>query len=222
MKLPIILINFKAYEQSFGPSAHQIAQSAQVVSEESGVTIGVCPMAMELRQMSQHYSIPVFAQHIDGILPGAHTGFALAEAVHSIGAKGTLINHSEHRLTLADVEAAVEAAKRTHLTSVVCTNNTPTSAAAAVFGPDFVAIEPPELIGSGISVSTADPEVITASVKAVQNINPDVRVLAGAGIHSGTCVKTALDLGSDGVLLASGVVKAENPEDVLRDLVSKI
>jgi triosephosphate isomerase len=49
-----------------------------------------------------------------------------------------------------------------------------------------------------------------------------VRVLAGAGISTGDCVKKAIELGADGVLLASGVVKAKNPEEVLFDLVSKI
>ncbi|PKL60601.1 MAG: triose-phosphate isomerase, partial [Methanomicrobiales archaeon HGW-Methanomicrobiales-4] len=61
---------------------------------------------------------------------------------------------------------------------------------------------------------------ITGSVLAVQKANPNVRVLTGAGIHSGKCVKTALDLGTVGVLLASSVVKSEDPGAVLRDLVS--
>jgi triosephosphate isomerase len=104
--------------------------------------------------------------------------------------------------------------------SVVCTNNVPTSAAAATFEPDYVAIEPPELIGSGISVSKANPAIIKNSVEAVHNVNPSVKILTGAGIQSGECVKIAVDLGTNGVLLASSVVKAEDPAAVLRDLVS--
>ncbi|MDD1647511.1 MAG: triose-phosphate isomerase, partial [Methanomicrobiales archaeon] len=86
--------------------------------------------------------------------------------------------------------------------------------------PDYVAIEPPELIGSGISVATADPEIIRRSVAAARKVNPDVKVLTGAGIQSGECVKIALELGTAGVLLASSVVKAQDPAVVLRDLVS--
>jgi triosephosphate isomerase len=41
-------------------------------------------------------------------------------------------------------------------------------------------------------------------------------------VKNGNDVRTALDLGADGVLLASGVVKAQDPEAVIRDLVSKI
>jgi triosephosphate isomerase len=105
---------------------------------------------------------------------------------------------------------------------VVCTNNEATSAAAAALSPDYVAIEPPELIGSGVSVSKANPEIIQRSVATVRQVNPNVRVLTGAGIQSGDCVKIAIDLGTDGVLLASSVVKAKDPGVVLRDLVSKL
>jgi len=56
----------------------------------------------------------------------------------------------------------------------------------------------------------------------VKKVNPGVKVLTGAGISTGECVRIALDLGTDGVLLASGVVKAKDPALVLRDLVSLI
>jgi triosephosphate isomerase len=105
---------------------------------------------------------------------------------------------------------------------VVCTNNEVTSAAAAALGPAYVAIEPPELIGSGVSVSKANPEIIKRSVALVHAVSPKVKVLTGAGIQSGECVKIAVDLGTDGVLLASSVVKSKEPGAVLRDLVSKL
>ncbi len=219
---PKIIINFKTYAESFGSSAHNIARASENVSEDSGILIGIAPGYMDIHPLSKHFSLPVYAQHIDSIKPGAHTGHILAEAVKSAGAFGTLINHSEKRLTLADVSGAVESAKRANLQTVVCTNDIWTSAAAAAFSPDFIAIEPPELIGSGISVATADPAIIENSVKAVKNINSAVRVLAGAGISTGDCVKRALELGADGVLLASGVVKAKDPEEVLYNLVSKL
>jgi len=220
MSSPLILINLKAYREGYGQNAHKIAQSAEIVSEESGITIGLAPGYMDIHPISHHYGLPVYAQHIDGITPGAHTGSVLAEAVKAAGATGTLINHSERRLTLAEIDAAVSAAAGAHLTSVVCTNNAATSAAAASFSPSYIAIEPPELIGSGVSVSKTDPGIIERTVEAVRAVNPDVRILTGAGISTGECVKIALDLGTEGVLLASGVVKADNPQEILEDLVS--
>lgn len=219
---PEIIINFKIYTEGFGKAGHRIAEAAEMVMNETGVIIGIAPGYMDLHPMSMHYSLPVYAQHIDPVKPGAGTGHILAEAVASAGACGTLINHSEKRLTLADVSLAVEIAKSVHLETIVCTNDVFTSAAAASFSPEFIAIEPPELIGSGVSVSTADPGIIENSVSAVKNISSSTKVLAGAGIHSGNCIKTAMELGADGVLLASGVVKAKDPYAVLTDLAGGV
>ncbi|MDO5846372.1 MAG: triose-phosphate isomerase [Methanocorpusculum sp.] len=220
MSSPLILINFKSYREGAGNNAGRIGEAAEMVMRESGVTIGVAPQFVELHPFCRHYEIPVYAQHIDAV-EGAFTGRVPAFTVRAAGCTGSLINHSERRLTIAEIEACVSAAAFNHLESVVCTNNVGVSAAAAAFAPTYVAVEPPELIGSGISVAKANPDIIRSSVEAVKRINPEVKVLCGAGIQSGECVKTAVDLGADGVLVASSVVKAADPEAVLRDLVSK-
>jgi len=59
-------------------------------------------------------------------------------------------------------------------------------------------------------------------VNLVKKISPKVKVLTGAGISTGEDVKKALELGTVGVLLASGVTKAKDPEKAIRDLVSLI
>ncbi len=220
LKTPLILVNLKCYTESIGTGAHRIARAAREVTDETGVTIALAPLYTDIHPVHHHYDIPVFAQHIDPVDPGAHTGRMPLAAIKSAGAIGSLVNHSEYRLTIADIEKNVSALKSAGLLSCVCSNNVSTTAALAALGPDYVAIEPPELIGGKISVSEANPDIITASVDAVRKISADVKVLTGAGIHSGRCVKTAVDLGTDGVLLASSVVKAQDPSAVLRDLVS--
>lgn len=217
---PFILVNLKCYKESIGAGAHRIARAARDVTDETGVTIGLAPLYPDIHPIEHHFGLPVFAQHIDPIEPGAHTGRIPLMAVKSSGAIGSLVNHSEYRLNIADIEKNVAGLKAEQMISCVCSNNIATTAALAALGPDYVAIEPPELIGGTISVSEANPEIITGSVEIVKKINPEVRLLTGAGIHSGKCVKTAVDLGTDGVLLASSVVKAEDPAKVLRDLVS--
>jgi triosephosphate isomerase len=222
MPSPLILVNLKTYKEGTGNRAHQIATAAQLVARESGVTIGIAPGYIDLHPLCHHFEIPVYAQHVDGYEPGAHTGHISADALKAAGAAGSLVNHSERRLTLAEIESSVRALQTHKLTAVICSNNEGTSAGAAAIGPDYVAIEPPELIGSGVSVSKANPDIIKRSVAAVHAVNPKVKVLTGAGIQSGECVKIAMDLGTDGVLLASSVVKAADPAAVLRDLVSKL
>jgi triosephosphate isomerase len=221
MSSPLILVNLKTFREGMGSRGHMIANAAQIVAHETGVTIGIAPSYIDLHPLCHHFAIPVYAQHVDGFEPGAHTGHITVDALRAAGAAGSLINHSERRLNLAEIEASVRALQEHKLISVICTNNESTSAGAAALAPEYVAIEPPELIGSGVSVSKANPDIIGRSVAAVHAINPHVKVLTGAGIQSGECVRIAVDLGTDGVLLASSVVKAKDPGAVLRDLVSK-
>ncbi len=222
LKEPVIAINFKTYAQATGEGALAIAKAAERVWRETGVTIVVAPQLVDLYRIAQEVEVPVFAQHVDPIKPGSHTGHVLPEAVKEAGAVGTLLNHSENRMILADLEASIRRAEEVGLMTMVCSNNPAVSAAVAALGPDYVAVEPPELIGTGIPVSKAKPEVITDTVELVRRVNPDVKVLTGAGISTGEDVKKALELGSVGVLLASGVTKAKNPEKTIKDLVSLI
>ena len=220
--LPLILVNFKAYSQGTGANALKIAKGADLVFKETGVNIGVAPVATDIRMISESVDVPVFAQHVDPIEPGSHTGFLTVEAVKEAGAIGSLVNHSEHRLRLADIDVCINNLRKAGLVSVVCTNNEIVSSAAAALNPDFIAIEPPELIGTGIPVSKAKPEVVTGSLEAVHKVNRNVIVLCGAGITTGDDVYAALKLGTQGVLLASGVVKAKNPFDVLMSMAEAV
>ena len=86
--------------------------------------------------------------------------------------------------------------------------------------PNYVAVEPPELIGGDVSVTSADPQIVSDTASAVREASEEVMVLCGAGIKSGLDVSRAIELGVSGVLLASGVTKSSNPKEALEDLVS--
>lgn len=221
-KKPLIVLNFKTYAEGMGENAVRIARYCEEVNEESGIDIIAVPQIPDIHRVAGAVKIPVFSQHLDGVGSGSHTGHITAECIRSAGAKGTLINHSERRLLLSDIDSALQSAKRSGLTTIVCTNNIAVTRAAATFSPDYVAIEPPELIGSGIPVSKADPDIVKGSVAAVKNINRNVKVLCGAGISKGEDVAAALELGTEGVLLASGVIKAKDPKAALFELVKNI
>lgn len=213
-----LLVNLKTYHAGTGDEAVEVAEAARDVAEETGARVAVAPQAADLRAVAET-GVETFAQHADGVEYGSNTGATHAGAVAGAGATGTLLNHSERRLRLASIDAALEAARDASLETVVCANNPAQSAAAATLGPDAVAVEPPELIGTGTPVSKADPDVITDTVERVQEV-ADVPVLCGAGITSGDDVEAARDLGAEGVLVASGVVKAESPRDAMLDLVT--
>ncbi len=222
MNTPIVILNYKTYLESSGEKALELAQALKSASEESGITMVAVPQAADIYRIQDQISLPIFAQHIDPITPGGHTGSNLIETLIEAGISGSLINHSENRMKLADIDEIIQLCKKNDIESCVCTNNIATSKAIATFNPDAVAVEPPELIGSGIPVSQAQPEVVEDSVKGVKSISKKIKVLCGAGISTGDDMKAAMDLGADGVLLASGIVKAQNPKGALLDLVSKL
>ncbi len=215
---PLILVNLKTYIEGTGENALKLAEKAEKVSRKTDVCIGLAPQHTDIATLAKTLSLPFFAQHIDSIAPGSYTGHVLPEAVKAAGAVGTLVNHSERRLKLADIDVTIRRTKELDLVSVVCTNNTSVSVSAAALSPDFIAIEPPELIGTGIPVSKAKPEIVTETVELVNRINPEVTILCGAGIAKGDDVAAALKLGTKGVLVASGIVKAKDPYEVLLEL----
>jgi len=218
LKTPVIVLNVKTYTEAVGTNAVSLAKAMEQISEETGVSMAIAVQATDISLCYNETNIPVYAQHIDPIRPGSHTGWTLPEAVKEAGAVGTLINHSEHQLKLSDIDACLTRANEVFLDQIVCTNNIMTSKAASVLGPQFIAVEPPELIGGDISVTTSDPGIVSGTVEAVKVLNKQVKVLCGAGVKNGVDVKKALELGAEGVLLASGVVKAKDPLEVLQDL----
>jgi len=222
LEYPLILINFKAYSESSGKKAVELAKVAEKVSEETGITIAVAPQLTDLALVASQVNIPVFSQHVDPYDPGSRTGHVTLEAVRDSGAIGTMVNHSERRIRADEIDIIIKKAKKLNLLTVVCSNTPEVTAAMAALGPSMVAIEPPELIGTGIPVSKAKPEVVLNSVNLVKRVNPEVKVLCGAGITKGEDVEAALRLGTVGVLLASGVVKAKEWEGAIKSLVKPL
>ena len=219
LKTPIIIVNFKTYKESTGDNAIKLAEVCNKIAKETKTSIAIAVQSTDIYKISKIVSIPVLSQHIDAIDFGKNTGFLLPESIKQAGAEATLLNHSEHRLDFELLKIFIERAKQAGLKTIVCAKDVEDAKKIAGLSPDFIAVEPPELIGGKISVSEAKPEVISDSVKAIKSINKKIKVLCGAGIHNKDDVKKAVKLGADGILVASGIVKAGNQEAALKDLV---
>ena len=213
----MIILNFKTYESGTGMNAVAMAKICEEVAKESGVKIIPVVQALDIERICNSVKIPVFAQHIDAVNYGANTGKILPVAIKAAGAKGSLLNHSENTIMAKEILTGIDILKKLDMTSVVCTKSPSESSMVAKFGPDYIAVEPPELIGSGRSVTKAKPQIITKAISEVLKIDK-ISVLCGAGIVNGEDVKKALELGAEGILIASAVMKAENPKDILMDL----
>lgn len=218
---PLIALNLKAYAESSGEKGLKLCETAAMVSMVSGVRIVVCPDATLLRE-AVRIGGEVFAQEVSGFDAGARTGWMTAAQLAQAGVKGSLINHSEHRVGEEAIRSAIEQLNASKLESMVCAKDAGESAELAKLKPTFVAVEPPELIGSGVSVSTAKPEVVTKSVELIRGQTFDVGIICGAGVSTPADVKKAFELGVDGVLLASAYVKARDPKKLLEDMAAQI
>jgi len=214
----VIVVNVKTYKEGTGKNALELARIMEDVGNEYGIRMIIAVQPTDIFKIADDVSIEVFSQHMDAIDYGSNTGWILPHAIKEAGAKGVLVNHSEHRMKLEDIAFNMEMAKKIRLQTIACGGNVNVARALATFKPDYVAIEPPELIGGEISVTSARPEVIKNAVDAVRGINENVEVLCGAGIKNGGDVARAIELGAKGILVASGVVKAKDRKMVLEDM----
>lgn len=219
MRLPAIVVNFKAYPEILGKRGWDLAEMCAKVARETGASIAIAPPLPDLAHVAKLVHLPVFGQHADAMEAGAHTGWIPAEALLDAGAAGTLLNHSERKIPHKNVAMLIPRCEELGLEVIACADDLKEAESLAGLSPDYIAIEPPELIGGDVSVTTAKPEIVAGAVRAIHQIHADIGVLCGAGVKDRKDVRKALELGAVGVLLASGVVKARNPEKVLRDLV---
>jgi triosephosphate isomerase (TIM) len=220
---PVIVINFKAYPDTIGKKAVHLAKICEKVAITHGVDIRVAVAATDICEVAKQVTIPVYSEHVDEYPLGKHTGSILPEMIKTVGAKGTILNHSEHKIPMKKLEECIKRAKGVGLVTIVCADGPKEEREILEFSsaPDFIAIEPPQLIGGEISVSTAKPELITRSVEEVRN-KKGVRLLVGAGIKTLDDIETALRLGADGVLIASGIDLAKDPEQALEDMIPTV
>ena len=217
---PLLVLNLKVYPGHLGPGAERTARLLEEAGRAAGVRVAISPATPDLARVAASVSIPVLAQHVDPLDAGAHTGFVPPEALRAAGAWGSLVNHSEHPLSGVDVGNAVRRLENLGLVAVVCARDVPAARRLARSHPGYLAVEPPELIGGDRAVSSARPDVITGSVAAVHRVAPRTRVLCGAGVHDRRDVRRALELGSDGVLVASAVTRAADPKAALEELLA--
>lgn len=209
MHEPILIINFKNYAEVQGDRCLALAKIVEDVAKELCLedSIAIAPPIPALALIASKVdSIMVIAQHADDVNQGSTTGYVTAEMLRSFNIRGSIVNHSEHRLLFNTIKSIVERLRSLNMLSVVCANTPDEVKELASLNPDYIAIEPPELIGSGNAVSKSKPEVIVRAVKAANS----TKVICGAGIVDASDVSAALMLGAKGILVASGIVKAKD------------
>ena len=214
----MFIINCKNYEEIAGDKIIKFVNTVEVISRKHKIKIAIAPPQHLIGVVSKS-SVPIFSQHVDVSPIGSTTGFVVPELLKKSDVKGSLINHSEHRISSKDIEKLITKLRQLKMTSVLCVKDVGEAKKYAKFNPDYIAIEPPELIGSGKAVSKEKPELITNAANAVKTSKNKTKLLCGAGIVSGDDVSAALSLGSQGILVASGIIKAKNWSKIIEEFV---
>ena len=204
----VTIINFKTYKQ--GQKVLQLAKYIERI--DKNIIVGV--QATDIKEISSKTHLQVYSQHVDYFDIGRHTGFILPEAVKANGAHGTFLNHSEHRLSFDVIKKTVNRCKKVGLKIAIFAPNLNDAIKIKRLHPDFLIVEPPELVSGKISVSSAKPDLIKKISSKLKT-----KFLVGAGIHSSKDVKLALELGSSGIAVSSAITTSNNPYLKLKDLL---
>ncbi len=217
----MFIINCKNYDEISGDKIIKFVKTAEKVSKKYKIKIAIAP-PQHLLGVVANSSIPILAQHVDDSKVGSTTGFMIPELLKKSKVSGSIINHSEHRISPQEISKLVTKLRELKMISVLCVKDVLEAKKYAKLNPDYIAIEPPELIGSGKAVSKERPELITKAVNSVNLAKNNTKLLCGAGIVSGEDVAKALELGSRGILVASGIIKAKNWNAIMSEFAKSM
>ncbi len=217
---PFFEIGPKAY--LYGDAVLALARHADAMGRKYGVQVILTPQYVDISAVAcETQSVLVFAQHMDYLPIGRGIGSVLPEAVKAAGAAGVLLNHAEKKLSRDDLERTMRRADEVGLATMVCADNLQEAIAIARLQPNIIIAEAPEFIGVGKRAEN-DREVIARINEAVWGVDPEIRVLHGAGISSGQDVYSIIAAGAQGTGSTSGIIKADNPLAMTEEMIRSV
>lgn len=215
---PFFIFNPKSF--LYGKELLDLAKTADALAEIYSITIGVTAPYADIPTIANETNhILVIAQHLDGIKPGRGMGHVLPDSLYNAGARAAFLNHAEHPMTFSELVAAVERTEDLGMISIVCADSIKEARAFALLNPDVILCEPTDLIGTG---KVSDESYIKQTNEAIKEINSNVLIMQAAGITTADDVSRTIALGADGTGCTSGIVKADIPSQMLKDMIEAV
>jgi len=212
---PFFEIGPKAY--LYGEGMLALALEIDKAAVKYDVDIIVTPQYTDIRLLAERTKrIHVYAQHMDSLPVGRGLGSVLPEAVKAAGAVGVMLNHAEKKLSLEEIEKTIIRADEVGLATIVCADTLEEITAIAKMNPNLIVAEPTALIGSGVA---SDLDYVKSTIEAVRAINPDIKVLQGAGISTGKDVRNVILAGAEATGCTSGIIRAADPFAMVDEMI---
>lgn len=208
----MIIINFKNYK--IGSEGGDLVQKIVLYCNKASVAVP----AVDLKEIAKNTTLQVWAQHVDYREKGRGTGYVVPESILTAGAVGSLLNHSEHRLTMTDIKKTVKRCNEVGLKLVICASTLREAQQLKKLNPYAIAFEDKKLVATGKSITTYKSHDVRKFAEILKD--SDIIPLCGAGITTGEDVAAAYVLGCKGVLVSSAVANTQGPEQFLKDSCS--
>jgi triosephosphate isomerase len=212
----LFFINFKAYSESTSRNALKLVRSIEnssIPKESIVLVLNPLDSLIETR-------LTKYVQTAEPLDSGPFTGHIPIGVLKEYQYSGLMLNHSEHKISTEKIRQSIEMASRLGLRTLVCAADLEEIRNVVIFHPDFIAYEPPELIGGNTSVSTAKPEIIEEAAELLRGSGS--KLIVGAGIKNREDIRASRNLGAEGVLVASGVVKSPDPMKVVVEMMKEV
>ncbi|MGJ3509449.1 triose-phosphate isomerase [Enemella sp. A6] len=217
-RAPFLIVNPKAYLG--GADTLKLAKLTDELAGEFGVDVIFTAQHVDLRMVAEATThLTVTAQHMDPITPGRGMGHILPDSLVEAGAKAVVLNHAEHPLELATLDATLERAREVGLMTIVCADSDAQCKAVAHLGPDVMICEPTANIGTG-EMDSGD--YIERTTRIVKDVDPNILVIQAAGVSRGDDVARVLQQGADGSGGTSGIIKHPDWREILTEMFTAI
>ncbi len=214
-----ILTNFKNHKEGTFENAIKLAKIHEEISTQEWVNLIIAPSVFDLEKVCEVCSnTHVYAQSCHSVDLGSTTGKIPPAFLKKLGVDGVIVNHAENTVSMDEIKLQIVKIKEEWLKVLVCVANLEEAKEIDLLSPNFISLEPPNLIWGDMSITIASPDIIKNFVKCVKNAVP----LVWAWIKTEEDIKKSSQLGSKWILVSSWVVKSKNPKKVLENFVKAI
>jgi triosephosphate isomerase (TIM) len=209
----MIIVNFKNYKK--GKSVLRLVWGIEHVSKK----IIIAVPDIEIERVAGRTESRVFAQHVDSFEGERGTGLITIEGLKKAGAKGSLLNHSEHRVGFEEIKEVLKVAEKKKFKVLIFVKSVTEAKKILKLKPWAIAYEDPKLVGGKKSITKYRTKTVEEFGKLFKG--KKTIPLCGAGIQGREDYLKAKELGCNGVAIASGVVKSKRPEKVLKEMLGE-